>query len=96
MRNRVYCRACATGARGNHAALQRIAAQNADLIVIAHQSLKLAQYHLPHKLRQMIIQRIPVYLKSVILATLALIDQGLVVVLRQGWPAGSPSHGGWC
>jgi hypothetical protein len=74
----------ATGARGNCAALKRIAPQDANLIVIAHQALKLAQNHLPHELRQMIIQRIPVYLKSVILATLTLIDQRIVVVLRQG------------
>jgi hypothetical protein len=74
----------ATGARGNCAALKRIAPQDANLIVIAHQALELAQDHLPHELRQMIIQCIPVYLKCVILATLTLIDQRIVVVLRQG------------
>jgi hypothetical protein len=84
----------ATGARGNDAALRGIAPQDADLIVIGHQALKLAQHHLPHKLRQMIIQRIPVYLKSVIFATLALIDQGIVVVLRQGGGEGHPATPG--
>jgi hypothetical protein len=74
----------ATGARGNCAALKRIAPQDANLIVIAHQTLELAQNHLPHELRQVIIQCIPVNLKSVILAVLALIDQGIVVGLRQG------------
>jgi hypothetical protein len=74
----------ATGARGWNAALQGIAFQDANLVVIAHQALKLAQNHLSHKLRQMIVQRIPVYLESVVLATLALIDEGIVVILRQG------------
>jgi hypothetical protein len=74
----------ATGARGNCTALARIAPQDANLIVIAHQALKLAQHHLPHELWQMIIQCIPVYLKSVILAMLTLIDQGIVVVSSQG------------
>jgi hypothetical protein len=74
----------ATGARGNCTALARIAPQDANLIVIAHQTLKLAQHHLPHEFRQMIIQCIPVYLKSVILAMLTLIDQGIVVVSSQG------------
>jgi hypothetical protein len=74
----------ATGARGNCAALKRFASQDANLVVIAHQALELAQDHLPHELRQMIIQRIPVYLKSVILAMLTLVDESVVVVLRQG------------
>jgi hypothetical protein len=73
-----------TGARGNCPALKRVAPQDANLIVIAHQALELAQHHLPHELWQMIIQCIPVYLKSVILAMLTLIDQRIVVVLRQG------------
>jgi hypothetical protein len=84
----------ATGARGNCAALRRIAPQDAYLIVIAHQALELAQHHLPHELWQMIIQCIPVYLKSVILAMLTLIDEGIVVVLRQGRMQIHPSAAG--
>jgi sulfur relay (sulfurtransferase) DsrF/TusC family protein len=74
----------ATGARGNQAALKRVASQEANLIVIAHHVLKLAQNQVPHELRQMIIQCIPVYLKRVILAMLTSIDKRGVVALRQG------------
>jgi hypothetical protein len=80
-----------TGARGNHAALKRIAHQEAILIVINHHVLELPQDHLPYRLRQMIIQRIPVYLKSVILATRASLNERLVGILRQGCANSGPT-----
>jgi hypothetical protein len=74
----------ATGTRGHQAALKQFAPEEANLIVITHHALELPQDHLPYKLGQMIVQRIPVYLKCVILAMLALVDERIVVVLRQG------------
>jgi hypothetical protein len=80
-----------TGARGNQAALKRIACQEAILIVINHHVLELPQDHLPYGLRQMIIQRIPVYLKSVILAMRTSLNERLVGILRQGCMKSGPT-----
>lgn len=67
----------------------------------AHQLLEVQQYPVPHELRKMIIQRIPIDLKSVIVSPFALIDKRGVVFpserCMQPGPAamtGSESTGG--
>src|SRR5581483_4916133 len=72
-----------TVARDDCPAGRRFAGHHPDLLAVVHQVLELPQHHLPHVLRQMIIQRVAVYLERMILPALALVYECAVVIQRQ-------------